>query len=586
MKNKSVLYMVSVLAFIVVSSCNESFLDTKPLTEFPEEDVWTDPALSEAYINDLYNRLPWSWTNTTNMVDEGRSFNVGAEHGVNNMLITPDNASWDDWGGRYASIRACNIFLENIDKLPATELKDRMVGEVTFLRAWYYHMLVSYFGGVPLITNAYSLNDDFTLARSSYADCIKFIADECDKAADLLPLVNTGNASGRATKGAALALKSRTLLYAASDLHNNATEYSGFSNPELLGYTDDNRADRWKAAQDAAKAVIDLGIYSLYRPDPASGEEASQNYEDFFTSRQSEEDIFVRFYTSSINRGVSAWSVNPVGYYGIETVGAITELVDDYEMADGTRFSRSNPEQALEPYKNRDPRLYATLLYEGAKWRPRSPDLVGFDPVGVLQVGTWEKWDNETNSIVNIYGLDGRNSMVYPGGYNNTGTVMIKFVDRSVVVTDNTTQQDLTWRYFRYGEILLNYAEASIELGEDEEARTYLNMIRKRAGMPEITESGDALKERYRNERRIEMVFEDQRFFDVRRWLIGQEAYQAVHGVEVVYELNPDKTTATVPTITPVQIMTGSWEDKAYFFPISREEINKNDLLIQNPGYN
>jgi hypothetical protein len=460
-----------------------------------------------------------------------------------------------------------------------------MVGEVTFLRAWYYHMLVSYFGGVPLITNSYTLNEDFTLARSSYADCIQFIVDETDKAADLLPLVNTGDASGRATKGAALALKSRTLLYAASDLHNDASAYSGFANPELLGYTDGNSADRWKEAQNAAKAVIDLGIYSLYKPDPASGEEASQNYEDLFTSRQSEEDIFVRFYTASLNRGVSAWAVNPVGYYGIETIGAITELVDDYEMADGTKFSRDNPEQALEPYKNRDPRFYATLLYEGAKWRPRSPDLVGIDPVGVLQVGTWETWDSETNSVEMVYGLDGRNSMVYPGGYNNTGTVMIKFVDRSVMVTDNTTQQDLTWRYFRYGEILLNYVEASIELGEEEEARTYLNMIRQRAGMPEITESGDALKDRYRNERRIEMVFEDQRFFDVRRWLIGPEAYIPVHGVEVVYELNPDKTTATIPTITPVQIMPGTWEDKAYFFPISREEMNKNNKLIQNPGY-
>ena len=163
---------------------------------------------------------------------------------------------------------------------------------------------------------------------------------------------------------------------------------------------------------------------------------------------------------------------------------------------------------------------------------------------------------------------------------------MIKFVDRDVAVTDNTTQQDLTWRYFRYGEILLNYAEAAMELGEDEEARAYLNMIRRRAGMPEITESGEALKARYQNERRIELVFEDHRFFDVRRWVIGPEAYHAVHGVEVVYELNSDKTTAAIPNITPVQIMTGSWEDKAYFFPISRDEMNKNDLLIQNPGYN
>lgn len=592
MKKLSVLYTLSVLTFFF-SACNDSFLETKPSTEFPEEDVWRDPALAQAYVNDIYNRLPWSWQNTSLSVDEGRSYNIGGDFIVNNMLITPDNANWGDWAGRYTSIRACNIFLENIEKLPSSNtlidgktLKDRLKGEVIFLRAWYYHMLVSYFGGVPLITKPYLLTDKFTAARNSYAECVKFISDECDIAAGLLPEVNTGARNGRATKGAALALKSRTLLYAASDLHNNAQEFNGFPNPELLGYTDGNKVDRWRAAKEAAKAVMDLGIYKLYKPDPSSDEEATKNYEDLFVSRQSEEDIFVRFFTASINKGVSAWAVNPVGYYGIEIVGAINELVDDFEMSDGTRFNRSNPDQAAEPYKNRDPRFYATILYEGAKWRPRSSDLVGIDPVGVLQVGTWEKWDNATNSIVKIYGLDSRNSMVYPGGYNNTGTVMIKFVSRATAVTDNTTQQDLTWRYFRYAEILLNYAEACIELGEDAEARTYLNMIRRRAGMPDITESGAALKARYRNERRIEMVFEDHRFFDVRRWLIGPEAYHAVSGVDVIYKLNPDKTTATVPTITPVQIMTGSWDNKAYFFPISRSEMNKNDLLIQNPGYN
>jgi hypothetical protein len=133
---------------------------------------------------------------------------------------------------------------------------------------------------------------------------------------------------------------------------------------------------------------------------------------------------------------------------------------------------------------------------------------------------------------------------------------------------------------------LLNYAEACIELGEDAEALTYLNMIRKRAFMPDITVTGAALKTEYRNERRIEMVYEDQRFFDVRRWMIGPEAYHDVHGVQIVYKLNPDHTTAAIPTITPVLIMTGKWEDKAYFFPITRSEMNKNDLLVQLPGYN
>ena len=122
----------------------------------------------------------------------------------------------------------------------------------------YYHQQVSYFGGVPLITKAYLLTDDFTVPRDSYADCVKFISEECDIAAGLLPDRNTNVDNGRATKGAALALKSRVLLYAASDMHDNAADFSTFSNPELLGYTSGSQADRWKAAKDAAKAVIDF----------------------------------------------------------------------------------------------------------------------------------------------------------------------------------------------------------------------------------------------------------------------------------------------------------------------------------------
>jgi len=591
MKNLSVLYMVCVFAFILIS-CNDKVLDTKPSTEFSEQDVWTDPALAAAFVNNIYNNVPWGWDMTSVQVDEARNRADLDDFNGNNMLITSDNANWGDWGGRYSSIRACNIFLANIDKLPANTtlidgktINDRLKGEVTFLRAWNYHMLVSYYGGVPLIKKAYTLTDDFTAARDSYADCVKFISDECDVAAGLLPVVNTGGAFGRATKGAALALKSRILLYAASDLHNT-TKFSSFAKPELLGYVAGNRPAQWKAAKDAAKAVIDLNIYSLYKPSPVSGAEATKNYEDLFVSSQNSEDIFIRFFSLSAGKGVGMFEIYPNGWYGNGRNGLTNEMVDSYEMADGTTFSRSIPAQALEPYKNRDPRFYGTVIYEGALLRPRTADLTSFDPIGVMQAGTWEKWDNATNSMIKVYGLDTRNSVANSWNSNITGTGGRKYlnttVDVSAVWQNNA---DLTWRYFRYGEILLNYAEACIELGEDLEARTYLNMLRKRAAMPDFTESGAALKARYRNERRVEMCLENQRFFDVRRWLIGPDAYHAMHGVTITYKLNADHTTATIPTIEPVQIMTGSWLDKAYFFPISRDEVNKNALLVQNPGY-
>ena len=592
MKKVSILCMVSVFVSILISSCNESVLDTQSQTEFGEESVWTDPALAAAYVNNIYNNVPWGWDLTSRKVDEVRERAGEDDFDVNNMLITPDNAGWGDWAGRYRDIRACNIFLENIDKLPASTtlidgktINDRLKGEVTFLRAWNYHMLLSYYGGVPLIKKSYVLTDDFNAPRDSYANCVKFISDECDLAAGLLPLENSGDALGRATKGAALALKSRVLLYAASDQHNT-DKFSGFSNPELLGYVGGDRVQRWKAAKDAAKAVMDLGLYSLYKPEPASGEEATKNYQDLFVSSKSSEDIFVRFFSLSAGKGVGMFELYPNGWYGNGRNGLTNEAVDSYEMADGTTFSRPNPAQNLEPYKNRDPRFYGTVVYEGATLRPRTGDLAGYDPVGVMQAGVWEKWDAATNSKVNVYGLDTRNSVANSWNSSLTATGCRKFlnttVDVSAVWQNNA---DLTWRYFRYAEILLNYAEACIELGEDAEARTYIDMIRTRAAMPDVNESGAALKARYRNERRVELVLEDHRFFDVRRWLVGQEAYHAMHGVTITYKLNADHTTATIPTIEPVQIMTGSWNDKAYFFPIARDEVNKNAKLVQNPGY-
>ena len=215
----------------------------------------------------------------------------------------------------------------------------------------------------------------------------------------------------------------------------------------------------------------------------------------------------------------------------------------------------------------------------------RTPDGVASDPLGVIQVGIWEKWDNSTNQMYEVYGLDTRNGPFYPfnGGY--TGYYLRKFIDPAIQKNSRYQGADTPWRYFRYGEILMNYAEACIELGEEGEAKTYINMIRTRAGMPAITESGDALRARYRHERRIELAFEDNRFYDVRRWIMGPTGYSNATGVNVRYKLNADKTTAVIPTITTINVQTRTWDDKAYFFPIPRSEMNKNDLLIENPGY-
>jgi hypothetical protein len=598
MRSKLYILQIALFFVIIITSCSKDFLDTKPLGEFSDVDVWKDPALVETFINQIYWRLdePASPGRLkSNIVDEAHYRGNGASLNFNKGLLTTDQipgwstpSRYRTWNDLYKSIRFCNIFMANVEKVPFDNAlvdgkaqKDRMMGEVYFLRAYLYHLLTSVYGGVPIIKEPYDLTDEFQVARNSYSECVDFMVADCDMASSLLPTINSGNNNGRATKGAAMTLKSRILLYAASDLYNT-TVFSGYSNPELIGYTSGSRSDRWLAAKNAAKAVIDLGIYNLYKAVPAPSDSVAKNISDLFIAKTTEEDIFVKYFTSNQVQQLGLVS-GPNGWHNWGTNAPLGDMVDDYEMKDGTKFNWSNPVHAASPYKNREPRFYASILYEGAVWKKRPADVERIDPVGIIQVGTWQRWDAVSNSMKLYYGLDTRKSVIedWNGGY--PGYYLRKFQDPNVDA--QYFYQTVPWRWMRYGEVLLNYAEACIELGEDAEARTYINKIRKRAGMPDITESGSALRDRYRHERRIELAFEEQRFFDVRRWVIGPQAYNQVFYVDVLYKMAADRTTATVPTITPKVLETWVWQDKAYFFPILRDEINKNSLLIQNPVY-
>jgi len=332
-----------------------------------------------------------------------------------------------------------------------------------------------------------------------------------------------------------------------------------------------------------------MNVYSLYKPNPAPTDSVAKNYEELFILQQTVEDIWIRFYSASvpiIGENVNSLSLmnGPNGYGGQGNNAPTANLIDAFEMRNGTKFDWNNPAQAALPYNYREPRFYAYILYEGAKWVTRPAYSIAKDPLGIIHVGYFERWNSATNQIVIEPGIDSRSGPFEPNNSGQTLYLSRKFLDPKVLPSAGT-RQEVSWRYLRYAEVLLNYAEACIELGQDAEARTYINMIRKRAGLPGVTESGTALRDRYRNERRIEMMYEDQRFFDVRRWVIGPDGYGKTYKANVLYKLLPDKTTSPVPTIKHEVLETRSWIDKAYFFPIMRSEMNKNDLLIQNPGY-
>ena len=620
LNNISLLFIITLVLF----ACNKDFLNTKPLGEVSSEDVWKDGALTEAFVTEIYNGLETGGFNEqmlASLTDEavfthtGRSINT-----VNEGSLSPSNTGWVsgtyNWATMYSRIRSCNVALENIRTATFDNqaLKDRLSGEAHFLRGYYYQQLVRYYGGVPLVDKAYGLDEDYTIARSSFEDCVNFIVKECDSAVALLDGVSI--AKGRATANAALALKSRILLYAASDMHDvptlqaKTTLLANFSTPEVLGYTSGDRNTRWQAAKDAAKAVMDAAGsgYKLNLNAPVSAEEGKNNYMSIAMGGGSKapgvdasaasEIIFGRYFVPEKDEGGSYQGLynGPNGYHNWAGNTPIGLLVDDYEMMDGSKFSWSNPVHKAHPYVNRDPRLYSSILYDGADWKPRDLISGNVDPANQIQTGQYDLKIGGT--LVNFNGLDTRSSTIEDWNGSRTGYYVRKFIDPDPGIVDNNTRQYLPWPFFRYTEAVFNYIEACIELGEDPEARDWLNKIRFRAGMPAVTESGAALRDRYRNERRIEMSFEEQRYHDARRWLIAPTTLgRKITFISVLGKFKPGKELngtykhdETIYDYTYTSVVDQNhedrtWVDKMYFRPINLDEINKNGKLVQNPGY-
>ncbi|MBA4056688.1 MAG: RagB/SusD family nutrient uptake outer membrane protein, partial [Marivirga sp.] len=269
-------YILGITFFLYTTSCNTDFLNPAPEDRFGEAAVWQDPALVEAFVNEMYRGLNHGIRELMlgSLADESQFIhNYGSAQVVQSNLTSADLGSFSrgdfdefNWSVLYARIRQINLFLENIEEVPFVDeaWRARLKGEVHFLNAYFYHNLVRLYGGVPLVTKVYGLQDDFLIPRSTLEESIQYIVDEADLAASLLPnTYATGSTDiGRATKGGALALKSRILLYAASELYNNSSWAGGYANPELIA-SSGSRTAKWQAAKDAAKAVMDLGLYSL-----------------------------------------------------------------------------------------------------------------------------------------------------------------------------------------------------------------------------------------------------------------------------------------------------------------------------------
>ncbi|MFT4024715.1 MAG: RagB/SusD family nutrient uptake outer membrane protein [Flavihumibacter sp.] len=588
MKRYSQSYNIVILLLVFLAagavSCKKDLLDLKPLDSVSDVDVWKDPKLVLSFVNRRYDQVGHGWAESwmSSVCDETYlTWSRGCEPITQGYVSPTDlgrmNGAWYGWDNRgwateWANIKDCNIFFANIDNVPFTDEseKERYTGEVTFIRALMYHDLVAKWGGVPIITKAYdltNLEEGATLPRNTYKECIDFIAAECDKAAALLPASYGASDNGRATSVAALALKSRVLLYAASPLMNKADvdPLVGYASPE---------SDRWQKAADAAKAAIDLALANGYALYDAYGDDVKTNYIQLFLDKSNPEVIFSRQnYGSPNNIHYLDQSNGPNGsdQWGGNT--PIQELVDAFEMADGSPFSWNNSTHAAHPYANRDKRLYATVLSDGDSWMGRTIN-THFDeqPDGSLKGGA----DTKDGAI---------------GSWNASKTAynVRKFMNEGYLVNSwtFTGASAQNWIWFRLAELYLNYAEAEYNLGNESEAKAALNTIRRRARMPEVTATGTALWEAIANERRVELAFEEHRYFDTRRWMIaGDVLNKPATGILIIKKQNGtmqyNAHTNDARTLVEDRKFVAN---KMEWLPIPQSEIDKNPNLKQNPGY-
>ena len=544
-------------------ACRRNVLDIPPQDRIAENVVWTDPNLVAAYQNSLYNGIPHGFYLHMYSKYSDEAINTAPCCGANifaQNTYNPDNIaqanSGDFWGGYmyywtygYQYIRQANVFLQKMaapGSLSFTS-KAQLVAETHFLRAFMYFNLIERYGAVPIVDTAYTLGDSANFKRNTFDECVAFIVAECDAAAAVLPVGYSSGAAelGRATKAAALALKSKALLYAASPLWNPS-----------------NDKQKWQLASDAAKAVIDLPGYQLY----------TGGYENIFTTWNSE--ILMarqgnKQYQWNAFQGVEMF-LAPCGFHGWSSFAPSQNLVDAFGTADGKDITDAtsgyNPQQ---PYVNRDPRFYSDIIFDGKPYG--KPDFFK------------DRYAAGHSNIAEMYegGLDSQQ------GWDTWNASMTRYSFRKYQDTtfnfNVETQTNKFWIISRLAEIYLNYAEAEFNLGHEAVSRQYLDLLRHRAGIVNNLPgslTGAALLAKIQNERRVELCLEGQRYYDVRRWKIADVTENTpLGGVKIVK--NPDGS----KTYTYIKVQDRVFKSQHYLLPIPREEIRRTNLP-QNPGYN
>lgn len=580
MRIHNIIKTVCLAGSLALLSACEDWLEIEPKDRFGDTTVWGSEENADMFLNDIYNQLPHLNNETQNLDQYSDNSYVGAEWmnartTIYTGALSPTSwipGPWDMWKwgrqnnddakGQYERIRSCNLFITKVTESDfSAEYKKERLAEARFLRAWFYHYLWMAYGGVPIITEVLDNNvsTDIFYPRETAQKTFEFIDKELDEIKDDLPPRRSGSDLGRASKGAILTLKGWVELFHASELRNPGKDKK-----------------RWEAAAATLKDVIDLQVYHL-----------QPTILDFWTEATNNNDeVIFDFQMSKQNGGRREGLFGPVFVKGVQSswgnMQPTQELVDDYCMANGLPITDpASGYNKNNPYKNREKRFYQSILYDGSMWQ-------GEEIITRVGVGSPNEIDTSSDSDV-----------------TNTGYYTRKTIDESVNGADNLQMSNgmANYIFFRYADVLLMYAEASLEAGDKPTAIEYLDMVRTRGdNMPSIGDTypqgitENQLREIIRRDRRIELAFEDKRWWDILRWKIcdGENGVmnKPIGGMKI-----EDTNGDGVWEYNYHEVGKRTFLPRMYYQPIPQYVIDKNPVIReqnggedgwvngQNPGY-
>ncbi len=546
------------LFFVVLcfTSCKKDFLDVQNTAGIPDNLVWTDQSLINAYVNSIYNdargQMDWNISSPSWADEAGVGNNNQYAKNVVYGRITPDADELNYWP--YAAIRRINTFMVNTENSSLTsDFLNPLKGQVYFLRAFQYFEMVKRYGGVPIITKPQTQSDSLFVKRNTTTECFAFIISDLDSAISLLPQNEVE--LGRITKAAAIAYKGRVLLYKASPQFNLSGNLS-----------------LWTDAYIANKLAIDslnADGYGLFT-------DGNNPYNDLWFNEMNKEVILVYRHNYPSNTTDRDAAVRPLStsIYSSGSSQPTQELVDAFPMANGKSISEDPEYNPQKFYENRDPRFYDVVVYNGAEW-----------PLPSRSYTT--QWTYVGYPIP---------SEAYGDGWGtSTGYYCRKAVDMTLTQA-LCFYSGVDFIEMRYAEVMLNYAEAANETGNTAIGYDMIGQIRKRAGIPAGSDnfyglqpgmSQIEMRNAIKNERFVELCFENKRFWDLRRWRqLGQLTGTHRHAfVPYAVDVNNPGLGFTYKLANNDVEQALDYPNNYYFLPISRTQILNNPNLEQTKGW-